>query len=145
MLGDHLKKLRGKRTQEEVAKLLGISRARYSHYENGVRQPDFNTLEQLANFYNVSTDYLLGRSSKEDKDSLPELTAKDERDIARDLQKVIDGVGGGSYAQFDGQTIDELDEEDRELLIASLENSMKLAKRLAKKKFTPKKYRDNEQ
>ncbi|MCY7911880.1 helix-turn-helix transcriptional regulator, partial [Bacillus haynesii] len=35
MLGGRLKSLRGKRTQEEVAKQIGVSRARYSHYENG--------------------------------------------------------------------------------------------------------------
>ena len=63
MLGENLKKLRGKRTQEEIAKILGISRARYSHYETETRQPDFKTLEQLANLYNVSIDSLLGRDT----------------------------------------------------------------------------------
>ena len=52
---------------------------------------------------------------------------------------MIDGLNNkGSYAAFDGQTLDDMDDEDRELLIASLENSLRLAKRIAKQKFTPK-------
>lgn len=52
MLGDRLKRLRGKRTQSEVAKSLGITRARYSHYENGRNEPDnemlrFNPLDEV--------------------------------------------------------------------------------------------------
>ncbi|PTY76208.1 hypothetical protein B5V89_18725 [Heyndrickxia sporothermodurans] len=73
---------------------------------------------------------------------LPELNAKDEKDIQTELQKMIDGLSGdSSYAAFDGETLEDMDEEDRELLKASLENSLRLAKRLAKQKFTPKKYR----
>ena len=41
-----------------------------------------------------------------------------------------------------GRILDELDEEDRELLIGSWENTLRLTKRMAKQKFTPKKYRD---
>lgn len=71
-----------------------------------------------------------------------ELNAKDERDIQKELQKMIEGLNSNNgYAAFDGQTLDDLDEEDKELLIASLENSLRLAKKLAKQKFTPKKYR----
>ncbi len=77
-----------------------------------------------------------------DKPKLPELTEKDERDIQKELEKIINGLKTGSgFAAFGGVDIDELDEEDRELLIASLENSLRLAKRIAKQKFTPKKYR----
>lgn len=72
----------------------------------------------------------------------PELTKKDERDIQKRLQEMIDDLGNQeAYAAFDGQSFEDMDEEDRELLIASLENSLRLAKRLAKQKFTPKKYR----
>jgi transcriptional regulator with XRE-family HTH domain len=62
LLGDRLKSLRGKKTQEDVAKIIGISRARYSHYENGRSEPDTDTLQKLADFYGVTTDYILGRS-----------------------------------------------------------------------------------
>lgn len=48
-------------TQAEVAKRIGITRFTYSNYENGKTQPDFNTLIKIADLYNVSLDYLLGR------------------------------------------------------------------------------------
>ena len=74
---------------------------------------------------------------------LPTLNAKDEKDIQIELQKMIDGLSSNSgYAAFDGENLDDMDEEDKELLIASLENSLRLAKRLAKQKFTPNKYRN---
>lgn len=65
MLGENLKKLRGKKTQDDIAKILGISRARYSHYENNIREPDCETLIKLADLYSVTLDYLLGRSHTE--------------------------------------------------------------------------------
>lgn len=61
MIGERLKHLRGEQTQEEIAKCLGISRARYSHYENGRSEPDIQTLKKLADFFKVTTDYLIGR------------------------------------------------------------------------------------
>ncbi len=62
-LGNRLKKLRGKKTQEEVASRVDVSRARYSHYENGRSQPDNEILIKLSNYFGVSVDYLLGGSN----------------------------------------------------------------------------------
>lgn len=67
MLGRRLKECRGKRTQEEISILLGISRARYSHYENQHVQPDNDMLQKMADLYNVSVDYLLGRTGDPEK------------------------------------------------------------------------------
>lgn len=50
-------------TQDEVADKLGVARATYGRYENGQRECSFETLNKLADFLGVSTDYLLGRSS----------------------------------------------------------------------------------
>ena len=57
-----LRKLRQKQglTQEEMAKVLGYSRQRYNFYETGKREPDNETIVKLADFFEVSTDYLLG-------------------------------------------------------------------------------------
>lgn len=51
-------------TQEELAQKLGITRSRVGMYETGKREPDFETLELIADFFNVDIDYLLGRTSK---------------------------------------------------------------------------------
>ena len=143
MLGDRLRKLRTKKkiTQEELGRKVNVTKVSISGYENGNRNPDTDTLQKLADYFNVSTDYLLGRTDNLDGNSIPELTKKDEKDIAKDLEDIINNLSTDGYAQFDGRSIEDLDEDDKELLIASLENSMKLAKRLAKDKFTPKKYK----
>lgn len=47
-------------TQEDIAKYLNCNRATVANYENGKRQPDYNTLIKLAKKHGVSTDYLLG-------------------------------------------------------------------------------------
>ncbi|EAE5208270.1 XRE family transcriptional regulator, partial [Listeria monocytogenes] len=49
--------------QEDISKILGISRGAYSHIENGRNEPDMETIVKLANIFGVSTDYLLGRSN----------------------------------------------------------------------------------
>lgn len=49
--------------QADVANKVGIARATYGAYEQGNRQPDFDTLEKLADFFGVSLDYLLGRTN----------------------------------------------------------------------------------
>lgn len=61
MLGERLVKLRKSKQigQDEVAKNIGVARTTYAMYEQNRRQPDYETLKQLANFYGVTTDYLL--------------------------------------------------------------------------------------
>lgn len=49
--------------QSELAKSLGLGRTTISNYENNYSSPDLETLIQIANFFHVSTDYLLGISS----------------------------------------------------------------------------------
>lgn len=51
-------------TQGGLADALGISRSAISMYENGNREPDFETLELIADFFNVDMNYLLGTSKK---------------------------------------------------------------------------------
>lgn len=50
--------------QKDIAEALGISVQAYSNYENGNREPDLETLNNLANYFKVSVDYLLGRADE---------------------------------------------------------------------------------
>jgi len=49
-------------SQYKLAEILNLSRSVLSNYEQGIREPDFKTVRLLANYFNVSTDYLLGVS-----------------------------------------------------------------------------------
>ncbi|WP_017473339.1 helix-turn-helix domain-containing protein [Amphibacillus jilinensis] len=66
MLKDRLVSLRKEKglSQYEVADRLGFSRGKLANYEQGTRQPDYDTLNKIAEFYGVSADYLLGRTEK---------------------------------------------------------------------------------
>lgn len=57
---ERLKDLRGEKSLQEVATALGISRATLGYYESGDRKPDIEMLLRIADYYNVSCDYLLG-------------------------------------------------------------------------------------
>ncbi len=52
-------------SQADIAKALNISRQSYNFYENDKRDPDTQTLKALADFFNVTIDYLLGRDEFE--------------------------------------------------------------------------------
>ncbi|MFW5434183.1 helix-turn-helix domain-containing protein [Paenibacillus apiarius] len=60
-------------TQEELAELLGITRAALSHYEKDRRKPDFETLTKLADQFEVSIDYLVGRLSSPNAEATQEV------------------------------------------------------------------------
>lgn len=53
-------------TQKEVAKMLQTTQQQYSKYEIGIRLIPIDKLEILANFYNTSIDYLLGRTNNKE-------------------------------------------------------------------------------
>ena len=132
-----LKELRENRnlTQAELAKLLKVSPSAIGMYEQGRRDPDSSTLKKLSVLFNVSVDYLLDNQPPQN-DALPALTPKDERQIAKDLENIVNSLNGAAAMSDDPE-----DEEDREMLKAALLQAMTLSKRIAKKKFTPKKYR----
>ena len=132
-----LKTLRLKKglTQGELAKLTGLTRSAIGMYESGNREPKYEVLELLADFFNVDMNTLLDQS-------VP-LTPRDERQIAADLEKMLADLDSKNSMAAMGGTVE--DDEDRELLKASLQATMQLAKKIAKEKYTPKKYRHEEE
>jgi transcriptional regulator with XRE-family HTH domain len=119
---------------------IALGYSKNTLYRLKTQTPGSDKIQAIADYFDVSTDYLLGRT---DKKRYYDLTQKDEKDIQKELERMIEGLDASSgYAAFDGQTLDDMDEEDRELLKLSLENSLRIAKKLAKQKFTPKKYRN---
>lgn len=65
-IGERLKKLRldNNLGQKEIADLLDLSDSGYSCYENDIRIPTTKNLIKLAEYYNVSSDYILGINEK---------------------------------------------------------------------------------
>lgn len=123
-------------SQGKLEKELGFSNGSISKWKNST--PTFDRLKKIADYFDVSVDYLMtGKEALEKKEV--SLTPKDERDIAKRLEDTLADLESNQEAlMFSGEP---LDDETRELLKASLENSIRIAKINAKQKFTPKKYR----
>ncbi|MFH5187152.1 helix-turn-helix domain-containing protein [Paenibacillus sp. TAB 01] len=134
----------------EIADKLGISAQYYYNIERGKRNLSADVAAGLSKIFNVSADYLLGLSDDQNA-SVPTdqiiaekqepyyaITAKDEKDIAKKLEAMMEELDSDSALSFLGEP---MDEEDRELLRISLENTLRMSREMAKKKFTPKKYR----
>ena len=68
MIGERIKELRKskKMSQSELGKFIGVSQTTVTAWENGRAEPSSSYVAKLATFFNVSTDYLLGRDTKED-------------------------------------------------------------------------------
>lgn len=66
MIGEKLKMLREEKqmTQAELAPILGVTPAAIGLYEQNRRKPDPELINKIADFFDVSTDFLYGRTSK---------------------------------------------------------------------------------
>ncbi|HHV99990.1 MAG TPA: helix-turn-helix transcriptional regulator [Clostridiaceae bacterium] len=65
MIGQRLKLLREEKglKQLDMAEMLGVSRTTYTQYETGKSEPDLATVTKLADYFEVSTDFLLGKTN----------------------------------------------------------------------------------
>ncbi|KPI54434.1 hypothetical protein IM33_08545 [Clostridioides difficile] len=99
VLSKNLKDLRIKKglTQEQVAKDLMTTKVSISRYENGTREPKIEMLDSLSNYYNVSVDYLLGKTSIENYTTTDEISKiiKSYESLPKEAQEHIN-----SYIEF---------------------------------------------
>ena len=76
-------------SQRQAAKALGISQALLSHYENGAREPGLVFVVKACDFYNVSADFLLGRTLSRDGTTI--LDADTLYDVSDERDNVLRG------------------------------------------------------
>lgn len=134
-------------TPYKVSKETGVSQPTLSEWKKGTYTPKQDKLQKIADYFGVTLDYLMGNTHADEQtppemQKAPTLNKKDERDIARRLEETLNLLESSDALMFDGEP---LDQESMDLLKTSLQNQYTLAKKIAKQKFTPKKYRtDNE-
>ena len=140
---NNLKELRTRanKTQSDVAAFLHVTRQMYSKYENGISQMPDEALKKLSALFDVSIDYILDNKKDVSADAYhPSLNEKDERDIQKKLESILaDMDNQDKIAMSNGG--ERMDDETRELMKASLENVLHIAKLKSKAKYTPKNYR----
>lgn len=132
-------------SQKDLAQKTNITPATISRYINGQRNPSAYNVKKIAEVLNIGVDELLDEHDTnmqaitiQNKSFKPQLTSKDEKDIAKKLEEIINDMNSS-----DGLMLynNDLDDETKELLIASLERTLRQAKLIAKEKFTPHKHR----
>lgn len=57
-------------SQKEIAEYLGISQPAYANYERQAREADYETLKKLSDFFNVSIDFILGKTEQKQDDDI---------------------------------------------------------------------------
>ena len=109
---------------------LGLGNGTISRWRSS--SPNTEKLQKIADYFQVSMDYLLGREQY--------LTQKDEKDIAKDLDNIMEKLTSGEDgpASYNGE---ELSPEAAELFRDELDIALKRLKLINKEKYTPKKYK----
>lgn len=140
----------------KAATEIGLNRAAANKWKAG-SVPNGQSLNKLADYFGVSTDYLLGNvndpffyldnerikteiNSYENGNS-PVLTNKDRRDVARDIETIMQQLDSTGDLMFDGNP---MSDEARESIRSALCIGLELAKSKNKARFTPKKYRNDQ-
>ena len=144
MLGDKIKKLRkGKNlTQEQLCKQIGIAQSTLGMIESNKREAGKKTLIKIAEFFNITVDYLL--SDDEETENTKEikkerdysLTIKEQENIDAEAKKIIEDL-----TMSFSKNKDSLNEEDYFAIENAIRSTLETIKIKNKKKFTPKKYR----
>ena len=123
----------------DVVKATGITKSTFSDWKSGRSNPKQDKLQKIADYFGVTVDYLL-TGKNEPKEKAPELTSRDERDIAKDLNNIMEKLTSGEAgpASYDGEP---LDPEAAALFKDELEIALRRLKLINKEKYTPKKYK----
>ncbi len=95
-------RIRNNLTSKELSKALSISESSMSLYENGKRKPSLEIIVKIADYFKVTTDYLLGVS---DSSHMGEYQT--ETDIFNVLENVISILNSQNYFLFNGKDVDE--------------------------------------
>ncbi len=111
MIGKRIKELRGNQniTQEELSKRLGVSTSMVGMYETEARNPSYEVLLRIADYFNVSTDYILGNTG---------FKFHEEEEI-KGLELLVDAISSSKNDEISG-----LSKEILELLQLTTYNSI---------------------
>lgn len=112
----------------------GISRTSPAKWREGAT-PRGVTLQKLADYFGVTTDYLL---TGEDTKKAPGLTEKDRRDVAKLVENIMSDMEQAGDLNFDGMP---MSEEARAAMASAMRIGLEEARRRNKETYTPKKYR----
>ena len=128
---ERLKELRekSKLTQEQLAKISGVSSRMTQRYEYGTSRPRLDAAEKLAKALNVTTDQLLGNGDMLVAHAAEKYVSRGATQAQQHTEEVTGLFAGGEMAQ-----------EDMDVMMKAIQDAYWIAKE-KNKKYTPKKYR----
>ena len=140
MFPKRLKELRKEKgyTQNELGKLVNVSHQAVGSWERGTRQPSYEIASKLADLFGVTVDDLLGKTKL---GNYWDLNNKDLKDVGKELDDILSGMETDTDIAFYGEP---MDEETRALVAQAIESNLRMARELAKKKYTRKDYREKD-
>lgn len=124
-------------TPYKVAKEAGVTQTALSNWKSGRSTPSSKTLQKIADYFGITVDYLMtGKDNPKEK--APELTARDERDIKKDLDSLREKLENKELgpAAYDGEDIPD---EDVDLFLGQVELMLRRLKVKNKAKYNPNK------
>ncbi|MEG1433221.1 helix-turn-helix transcriptional regulator [Eubacterium sp.] len=138
MISDRIKELRENKglSQRAFADAIDVTSGAVGMWESGKRTPNRKTAKKLADFFGVTVSYIMDEPEKtiNPKD---DLTEKEEKDVAKSMEKLKAQLQDGNDLYFDGEPMDEITVK---LLLEEFERQERMVKTI-NRKYTPKKYR----
>lgn len=122
-------------TAYKVAKDTGLTTATLTNWKKGRYTPKQDKLQKIADYFGVSLEYL---TTGEEKEWQPTITEKEEKDLDKKVENLLNAVDSDTGLMLDGEI---MDDETREIFAMNLKNALRTTKLAAKAKYTPKKYR----
>lgn len=92
-------RIRNNLSSKELSKILNISESSVSLYESGKRKPSLGLVIKIADYFSVSTDYLLGLTDKEYEDKIA------EKDFSMILENIVCFLENSDYIVYDGKIV----------------------------------------
>ena len=114
-------------TQKDLSEILGVDRTSISKYENGKQLPEVPILEKISDYFNVSTDYLLGKTDIRNLESKTINNINNDKDLEEEIERIITS----KHVNF---CCKPLEEEDIKFLRDSLKATLEYAKTIKNKK-----------
>ena len=126
------------KNQMDLMNDLNLSSSTVSSWCTGKKLPRMGKIQMLADYFGIEKSDLIEEKNHKQPENL--LSSKDERDIAKDLDSIMDKLQSGDKgpASYNGE---ELSPEASELFREELEIALKRLKIINKEKYTPKKYK----
>ncbi len=126
-------------TSYKVAKEAGVTQTALSNWKSGRSTPTTKTLQKIADYFGVTIDYLMtGKEDSEKSEIKQELSARDERDIAKDLDRIMGEIKKGDDGPLYYNGV-EIDDASINLLQNAIEYALRETKKENKVKYNPRK------